>query len=335
MRLSLILTVLNEEATLRPLLDSLLTQTRAPDEIVIADGGSTDGTLDILREYSARLPIRIVAAPHTTIAQGRNAAIRATTGDVIAVTDGGVRAKREWLEELTRPFVEGGESLHTPHSTLHATAGFFAADGDTPFDMAMGATVLPEAQEIDPPTYLPSSRSVAFRKEVWERVGGYPEWLDFSEDVVFDLNVRREFGPFVFAPEAIVHFRPRSSLRSFFKQYFQYARGDGKANLFPRLHAMRYLTYLVVAPLIAYAAIAVSPWMFLLYLVGGLAYVRMPYQRLWPRLRALSFGGKLTALLSVPLIRVVGDVAKMVGYPIGVAWRFKRGSGGAGEQGRG
>jgi glycosyltransferase involved in cell wall biosynthesis len=313
-RVSLILTTLDEAQTMRPLLDSLAAQTRPPDEIVVADGGSTDGTTGILAEYAGRLPLRLVAAPGSNISQGRNAAIRASSGDIVAVTDAGVRAEPGWLEELLQPFANGGGP--------HAVAGFFAPEADTAFEFAMGATVLPQAEDVNPQTYLPSSRSVVFRREVWQAVGGYPEWLDYCEDVVFDLAVRRRFGPFLFRPQAVVRFRPRGSLRQFARQYYQYARGDGKAGLFPRIHAVRYFTYLVLVPLIAYAGFAVSPWLWLLYLAGGLAYLRRPYQRLWPRLRSLGPAARLAALLYVPAIRLAGDLAKMAGYPAGVAWRL-------------
>jgi len=162
---------------------------------------------------------------------------------------------------------------------------------------------------------------VAYRRAVWEAVGGYPEWLDFSEDVVFDLAVRQRYGPFVFVPGALVNFRPRGSLRALAKQYYQYARGDGKANLFPRLHAIRYFTYLVLAPLLVYAAVTVSPWLWLVGFLAGLAYLRLPLRRLLPRLTALSPLDRLRALAYAPLIRLVGDAAKMLGYPAGVAWR--------------
>ena len=191
----------------------------------------------------------------------------------------------------------------------------------------MGATVLPEAREVNPQTYLPSSRSVAFRKEAWEAVGGYPEWLDYSEDVVFDLRLRERYGPFVFAPEAIVHFRPRGSLRVFARQYYLYARGDGKANLFPRIHALRYFTYLVAAPLGIYAALTVSPWLWLLGVIAGLAYIRLPLRRIWPKLKGLSPPDKLKALAYIPVIRVAGDLAKMAGYPAGAGWRIRKGNG--------
>ncbi len=322
MRVSVILTVLNEGEAVRAVLESLLAQTRPPDEVVIADGGSRDNTLAILREYETRLPLRILSIPGANISQGRNAAIRAASGEVIAATDAGVRCEPEWLKRLSAPFE------HSPLTTHHApfaVAGFFVSDPQTVLEMAMGATVLPDARDINPQTYLPSSRSVAFRKEAWAAVGGYPEWLDFCEDVIFDLRLSERYGPFVFVPEARVHFRPRGSLRALAKQYYQYARGDGKANLFPKQHAVRYMAYLIVAPLLAYAALTVNAWLWLAGLAAALAYLRAPLRRLWPRLAALSWAGRAQAIAYVPLIRLVGDAAKMLGYPAGVAWRLRNG----------
>ncbi len=315
MPVSVILTVLNEGEAVRGVLESLCAQTRRADEVVIADGGSRDQTVTILGEYASRLPLRIISAPGSNISQGRNAAIRAAQSDLLAVTDAGVRCRPDWLERLTAPFAD---------PEVMAAAGFFCSAPQTVLETAMGATVLPEARDIHPATYLPSSRSVAFRREAWEAAGGYPEWLDFSEDVIFDLALKRKFGPFRFVPEALVDFRPRGSLRALAHQYFQYARGDGKANLFPRQHAIRYLTYLVVAPLLIYAAVTVSPWLWLLGAVAGLAYLRLPLRRLWPKLRAMSALDRAKATLYLPLIRLTGDLAKMAGYPRGVLWRMTR-----------
>ena len=50
----------------------------------------------------------------------------------------------------------------------------------------------------------------------------YPEWLDYCEDLLFDFAIRAQCGGFSFAPNAIVYFRPRGSLRSFYKQYYLY-----------------------------------------------------------------------------------------------------------------
>jgi glycosyltransferase involved in cell wall biosynthesis len=313
MQTSVVVTVLNEANSLPRLLDSLVAQSRSPDEVVICDGGSTDDTLALL-EAEERLPLRVIQRPGANISQGRNAAIEAARGDVIAVTDAGVRLSPHWLEKITAPLENEGPQT---------VAGFFRPDPQTVFEVAMGATVLPEQREIKPEQFLPSSRSVAFRKRAWEAVGGYPEWLDYCEDLIFDFRLRDLYGPFVFAPEALVYFRPRPTLRAFFVQYYRYARGDGKADLWRLRHAIRYLTYLVATPLIALAGALSSPWWWALYLIALPGMFWVPLRRLTRMWQDLSFVQRLRAALWVPIIRITGDVAKMIGYPVGLWWRWQ------------
>lgn len=345
MKTSVIVTVKNEGESVHRLLDSLAAQTRPPDEVVICDGGSTDGTLAALSADAerARLALKVIVRPGANISQGRNAAIAEATGQVIASTDAGVVLATDWLQELVAPFEpgqaaqgSGAEPCPCPPpgaggfaakpaqaSTPWVVAGFFLPDVRTAFEVAMGATVLPQVDEIDF-KFLPSSRSVAFRREAWQAVGGYPEWLDYCEDLIFGLALRDRFGPFVFAPKAIAHFRPRPNLRAFFRQYYLYARGDGKADLFRRRHAIRYMTYLVAAPAILLAGLVLSPWWWMLLLAGAAGYTFRPYRRLARMWGKLSGADKVQAALLVPVIRVTGDVAKMAGYPVGVMWRVKR-----------
>ena len=67
---------------------------RPPDEIVIADGGSTDRTVEIIRSAAQDgLPVRLVMAPGTNISQARNRAIAAAASDIIACTDAGCQAQ--------------------------------------------------------------------------------------------------------------------------------------------------------------------------------------------------------------------------------------------------
>ena len=318
MKVSVIATVLNEGPTIRRLLDSLVAQTRVPDEVIIVDGGSSDDTVSILQSYADQglMPLRVLIEPNANISRGRNVAIAAASADVIASTDAGVRLTPEWLAELVIPF-----EAHNPPQVV---AGFFVPDPQNVFEIAMGATVLPILADIDPKHFLPSSRSVAFTRAAWEASGGYPEWLDYCEDLIFDFRLRALFSPFVFAPGAVAYFRPRSSLHGFFKQYYLYARGDGKADLWRKRHAIRYFTYLAAGPLLLILGWLVSPWW---WVIGaGLAAIGMfatPYRRLWPMLHPLAWSRRLEAISWVPVIRVTGDIAKMIGYPVGWSWRLR------------
>ena len=315
-RVSVVATVKNEARTIHRLLDSLAAQTRSPDEVIMVDGGSTDGTVEVLEEYAAGgdSPLRVLVRPGTNISQVRNAAIAEATGEIIATTDAGVRLSPNWLEELVKPFEENRE--------LEVVSGFFLPDPETVFETAMGATVLPVLADVKPDEFLPSSRSVAFRKEAWERVGGYPEWLDYCEDLIFNFKLR-ERGPFAFAPQAVAYFRPRKSLGAFFQQYYRYARGDGKADLWRVRHVIRYGTYLIAVPAIFLLGLWQTPLWWLLYLAGGAMMFRTPYKRLRPMMKGHRLVDKVKAILWVPIIRVTGDVAKMIGYPVGVLWRLR------------
>jgi glycosyltransferase involved in cell wall biosynthesis len=285
----------------------------------MVDGGSTDGTLQILQRSAASraLPLRVLSQPGANISEGRNLAISNVSDEdaIIAVTDCGVRLTHGWLAALVRPFEQSAETV--------AVAGFFLPDPQTPFEIAMGATVLPARADIDPATFLPSSRSVAFRKRVWSEIGGYPEWLDYCEDLILDLAIRSRYGPFHFAPEALVYFRPRANIRAFFTQYYRYARGDGKADLWPKRHAIRYLTYLAGLPAVLILAIAHTPWWLVALPLGAALYTGRPYRRLLRALRGQPLATKVYACLMVPCIRLVGDLAKMIGYPVGRVWRLR------------
>ena len=314
MQLSVILTVLNEGELIRPLLDSLIQQTRFSDEIVICDGGSRDNTLEVLEEYKQWLPLKLLVAPGANISRGRNLAISAATGQIIAATDAGVILSPTWLEDLAAP-IERGETA--------VVSGWFEPDPYTDFEVVMGATALPARSDIDPQKFLPSSRSVAFLKEAWTAVGGYPEWLDYSEDLLFDLALREEYGMFVWADTAIAYFRPRPSLRAFFRQYYRYARGDGKANLWPKRHAIRYFTYLVGLPTIFWLIWREKLLGWLLFFSGISVYCRRPAQRLWVSTWGWRPPSRLRAFALIPIIRIVGDIAKMLGYPAGLLWRWR------------
>ncbi|NOK60065.1 MAG: glycosyltransferase [Chloroflexi bacterium AL-W] len=310
---SLVCTVRDEADNIAVLLDSMLQQTRPPDEIVVNDCLSRDATPQIVGSYIARgHPIRLVRGGYN-IPSGRNNAIRHAQGSIVACTDAGLTLDTHWLEHIIAPLERDQADI---------VGGFFRPMPQSLFELVLGATNYREAAEINPETFLPFGKSVAFYKRAWEHVDGYPEWVDHCEDVLFDLALKRAGYRFAFAPDALVLFRPRSSFAAFAKQYFLYARGDGMAHLWSTRHLMRYTVYTVGTGLLVLAWR--HPWVLGLFGLGLFVYTRTPLRRLCLRGDGLTKREAIYTASLIPLIRIVGDVSKMLGYPVGLFRRFQK-----------
>jgi glycosyltransferase involved in cell wall biosynthesis len=315
--ISLVCTVRDEADNIGALLNSMLTQTRIPDEIVINDCNSRDATAQIVRSFATRDErIRLVQGGHN-ISSGRNNAVAHARGELIACTDAGLTLAPDWLEELIVPLESVAADL---------VGGFFRPSPQSLFELVLGATNYRNPDEIDPDTFLPFGKSMAFRKEVWKTVGGFPEWASHCEDLVFAMACERAGFRRAFVPTAVVHFRPRGSLGAFARQYYLYARGDGVAGLWPKRHAARYVAYAGMVGLLARVRRRPALRIPLAVLLGAGFFLqtRGPYRRLWPQLRGRRLPEILAGLGLVPIIRLVGDIAKMVGYPIGRALQGDR-----------
>jgi len=224
--ISFICTVLNEEKTIGDFLDSLLSQTRLPDEIIICDGGSTDRTVEKIQNSNFKfqnhsLKLKIKKGGNLNRSQGRNEAIKQAKGDIIVASDAGCILDKHWLEEITKPFGKD--------KTLDVVGGFYLPAGESIFQKILGLLTSIPLEKVNPLTFLPSSRSIAFKKSAWKKVGGYPKDLNYCEDLVFDLKLKKAGLKFAFAPRAIVFWPQKKTLKGAIKQFFNYAVGDGMA----------------------------------------------------------------------------------------------------------
>jgi len=96
-RVSIVIPVLNEVCSLPQLLTVLTTQTVQPVEVIIVDGGSTDGTPDLVRTWAAthpQLPVRLLPNPQRHIPHALNLGIAAAQGEIIVRLDGHARCWR-------------------------------------------------------------------------------------------------------------------------------------------------------------------------------------------------------------------------------------------------
>ncbi len=298
MRTAIISTVRNEGPAVEHFIENLLSQSRTPDQIVICDGGSTDDTVEHLHRLTKKYSSLTVISKPGSIAVGRNAAIATAKADIIAVTDAGSRVDEHWFEEITSPFAD---------KAISAVAGYYAIDPQTPFEAASGYLMNQNASELDD-SWLPSSRSIAFRKHVWEKVGGYPEDLTFAgEDTLFDIRIVEAGFPFKFQPSAIVYWRPRPTLHAFYRQYFLYAKGDGQRWPESRGYTKKIITYIIFLALLV-SGFILSPSIIIADAILYLAYLLFRARKTWQRSHNFSY-----FLRSIPLV-IVFDKATLMGF---------------------
>jgi succinoglycan biosynthesis protein ExoA len=230
MKAAIIVTMLNEAETIEALLTGLATQTRSADEIILVDGGSTDRTLTLAGSYIHRLPqMRVLAAPGSNISQGRNHGIAATDCPLIAVTDAGCWPDHEWLAQIVTPLEED------PAADM--VSGMVQSEPANHFEACVGVCSLAFRLKVGDKTFSPTARSLAFRRKLWARLGGFPEkGTDIGEDAIFiSAAVSADAGLRV-APQAVVHWRPRRSYRAVLRQFYLYADGVARAGLSRRFH---------------------------------------------------------------------------------------------------
>ena len=253
--------VLNEERHLEHAVRAIFAQDYpGPMEVCLALGPSTDATNEVALRIQANEPrLRTVDNPTGKTPAALNAAIRATSGDVVVRVDGHSVLSPDYI---TR-------SVETLQRTGAANVGGVQKTvGTTPFEEAVAAAMASpfsmggarfhtggEEGPVDT-VYLG-----VFKREAIEQVGLFDESLIRNQD--YELNIRlREAGNTVwFNPQLEVEYRPRPTLRTLARQYAEY--GTWKRHVL-RLHPKSLKLRQVIPPLTLLALVAsfvTAPWM--------------------------------------------------------------------------
>ncbi len=213
-------------------------------EIIIADGGSTDQTLDVVRRWQRRYDfIKLVEVPDCkSPGHARNAALKAATGEFVLFTDGDCAPNPDWANEILRPFFDdpliggvGGEVLtlrtepDNPTEAYCEQTGFLSVSGRCGL---MESGYFPgltdrAPHEVNGGNYSPffATANVAFRKSAIDAVGGEFWHEPTGEDVDFSLRILQKGYRLYFAKSAVVKHMHRVSLESYLKQWYGYGFG--------------------------------------------------------------------------------------------------------------
>lgn len=201
---SIALTVRNEERHLAALLDSLLVQT-PPFEIVVVDAFSDDRTWEIAQEFALRYPSLIRAFQQRGHrGKGRNVAVEASRGEWVAFIDGDCKADPNWLSELRKGFA--------PACVL---AGRTVVEGPRAFQQLERVELLQSGVDVTYP-----SCNLAYRREMFLRLGGFDGRFITAEDIDLNLRAVRSGASIRYLPGAVVLHRTRDTVTRFLLQAF-------------------------------------------------------------------------------------------------------------------
>lgn len=295
MKISFIATVYNEEKNLEEFISSVFLQTKKPDEVIIVDGGSSDNTSKILKRYKDKITVLKRKGNRSL---GRNTAIKHAKFDTIAVSDSGCVLDKNWLKNITEPFRNRETKI---------VAGYYKGRAKTVFQQCLVPYVLVMPDRLDAKTFLPATRSMAFRKKVWERIGGFDEDLSNNEDYAFSKKARDQKVNIAFKKDAIVYWIPRDNLKDAYKMFFRFAKGDIEAGILrPKV------VLLIVRVLVGIAMTLLLLWTKSILLLHLFLFILLLYL-FWAIYKNYKYVGNVQAVLYLPVLQFASDCAVFLG----------------------
>ncbi len=228
MYFTLVSTVFNEAKRLDQTIEDITNQTLQPSEIIITDAGSTDGTFEMLKKWQevSAVPIVLFQKLRCNVAEGRNIAIRAAKYHIIASMDFGCRYHVNWLESLILPFND---------TSVKVVGGAYSViEEEIRTKAAKAAYILNNGYNrgFSPDTFIPSSRSIAYKKEVYDHIGGYCEWLTLAaDDMVFGMLIRKLGYPIFIENKPYASWIRHETANGYIKEAYRYGLGNGEANI--------------------------------------------------------------------------------------------------------
>lgn len=252
--LSVVIPVLNEMAHVPALLEGLERQTRRPDEVIVVDGGSTDGTREWLVAATAQRPwLKVIENPEQWVPAAMNRGILASTGTLVARMDGHARYADDYLERL--------EATLSEQPDASGVGGVYVMSGFGPWGSAIAAVLSsPIALGGAPhrrarrPMWVSHVGTGMYRRQALVEVHGFDPTFRVNEDFELDHRLGLAGHRIWLEPAATFTSYSRSGPGQLGRQMLRY--GSYKARTLLRHPDSVHVRQL--APPVLIAAVAIS-----------------------------------------------------------------------------
>ncbi len=213
--------MLNERNNIEVILSFFIASEPKEKELLIIDGGSTDGTREIVLEWCLKYSnIRLIENPFRYVPHALNLGIKSSTGNLIVRIDAHTDFAQDYFLKIIETFnntdadIVGGPTRTIADSEFQEA---IAAAISNPFGIG-GSKVHNEKFEgfTDHVTFG------AWRRELFDEIGLFDERLIRNQDDEFHYRARNAGKKIYQNPDIKLWYHPRKSLSTFFKQYFEY-----------------------------------------------------------------------------------------------------------------
>ncbi len=187
-----------------------------PWELVVADNGSTDSSLEIVESFRDQIQRLVVvsASDKKGVAYARNIGLEASEGEVILHCDADDVVGDGWIEALSAA-LEENQLAAGRLEVEELNSGTWLKQRRAPQTRGL--------QERDPELRHSASSNLGFRRDVYDMVGRFDEDLPGFSDTDFCWRAAEVGAELVWVPEAVVHYRYRDSLLGVYRQARTYA----------------------------------------------------------------------------------------------------------------
>lgn len=247
--------VVNEERHLRSAVQRVLNQDYpGPLDVTLAVGPSRDKTAEVAEILAKEFPqVRVVSNPSGSTPAGLNAAINASSGEMVVRVDGHALIPADYVSCAVEVLERTGADN---------VGGVMAAEGTGDFERAVAAAMTSRFGVGDASFHVGGEEGPAltvylgcFRRSALERVGGYDESMERAQDWELNLRIRESGGVVYFTPDLHVTYRPRHSLRALARQYHDYGRWRREVvRRHPDTVSLRYLAAPVTVAVVGVGA---------------------------------------------------------------------------------
>ncbi len=219
-QVSIIVPCRNEEKFIAKCLDSIILQDFPKDklEILVIDGMSENGTREVLKKYQENYPfIKILDNPKKITPSALNIGIKNSKGKIIIRMDSHADYKKDYISKCVRYLKKyNADNVGGIIKTLPAKNTIIAKAIAFSLSHPFGAGGSQFRVGVEKPKRVDTVFGGCYKKEVFKKIGLFNEKLVRSQDMEFNLRLKKTGGKILLVPDIISYYYPKSNLKDFF-----------------------------------------------------------------------------------------------------------------------